>query len=59
MVGMTIVALETLFLGAGFEQFLGQIVQNSNLTLSIAQREAALQRFKLKKDAFENQEPFC
>ena len=44
--GVTIVALETLFLAARFDQFQGQIVQNSKMTLSIARREAALQRFK-------------
>ena len=54
VVGMTIVALEALFLAARFDQFQGQIVQNSKMTLSLAQREAALQRFKLKKDAFES-----
>ena len=54
VVGVTIVALEALFLIARFEQFQGQIAQNSNMTLSLAQREAALQRFKLKKDAFED-----
>ena len=55
VVGLTIVALEAIFLVARFEQFQGQIVQNSKMTLSLAQREAALQRFKLKKDAFEEQ----
>jgi len=54
VVGLTIVALETLFLAARFDQFQGQIVQNSKMTLSIAQRETALQRFKLNKDALEN-----
>jgi hypothetical protein len=54
VVGVAIVALEALFLIARFEQFQGQIVQNSNMTLSLAQRAAALQRFKLKKDAIEN-----
>ena len=54
VVGVTIVALEALFLIARFEQFQGQIVQNSNMSLSLAQRAAALQRFKLKKDAIEN-----
>jgi hypothetical protein len=54
VVGLTIVALEALFLAARFDQFQGQIVQNSKMTLSLAQREAALQRFKLKKDAFES-----
>jgi hypothetical protein len=54
VVGLTIVALEALVLTARFDQFQGQIVQNSRMTLSLAQREAALQRFKLKKDAFEN-----
>jgi hypothetical protein len=53
VVGLSIVALETLFLVARFDQYQGQIVQNSKVTLSIAQREAALQRFKLNKDAFE------
>jgi hypothetical protein len=54
VVGMTIVALEALFLAARFDQFQGQIVQNSKMTLSLPLREAALQRFKLKKDAFES-----
>jgi len=52
--GLTIVALETLFLATRFDQFQGQIVQNSKMTLSIAQRATALQRFKLNEDAFEN-----
>jgi len=52
-VGLTIVALEALFLFSRFEQLQGQIVQNGNMTLGLAQREAALQRFKRKKDAFE------
>jgi hypothetical protein len=55
VVGLTILVLETFFLAAGFDQFQGQIVQNSKMTLSIAQREASLQRFKLNKGAFENQ----
>ena len=54
VVGLTILALEALVLTARFDQFQDQIVQNSKMTLSLAQREAALQRFKLKKDAFEN-----
>ena len=54
VVGMTIVALEALFLAARFDQFQAQIVQNSKMTLSLPLREAALQRFKLKKDAFES-----
>ena len=54
VVGVTIVGLEVLFLIARFEQFQGQIVQNSNMTLSLAQRAAALQRFKLKKGALED-----
>jgi hypothetical protein len=58
VVGLTIVALETLFLAAGFDRFQGQIVQNSKMTLSFAQREAALQRFKLNQDAFENKAAF-
>jgi len=53
VVGVTIVALETLFVVARFDQYQGQIVQNSQMTLSIAQREMALQRFKLNKEAFE------
>lgn len=54
VVGLSILALEALVLTARFDQFQDQIVQNSKMTLSLAQREAALQRFKLKKDAFEN-----
>jgi hypothetical protein len=54
VVALAIVILETAFLAAGFDQFQGQIVENSKMTLSIAQREVALQRFKLNKDAFEN-----
>ena len=54
VVGVTIIGLEVLFLIARFEQFQGQIVQNSNMTLSLAQRAAALQRFKLKKGALED-----
>jgi hypothetical protein len=58
VIGVTIVALEALFLGARFNQFQYQIVQNSSMTLNLAQREAALQRFKLKKDAFESRADF-
>jgi hypothetical protein len=58
VVGLLIVALETLFLAAGFDQFQGQIVQNSKMTLSIAEQEAALQRFLLNKEAFENKAAF-
>jgi hypothetical protein len=54
VVGLTIVALEALFLAARFDQFQGQILRNSELTLSLTQREAALRRFKLKKEAFES-----
>jgi hypothetical protein len=54
VVGLIIVVLETLFLASGFDQFQGQIVQNSKMTLTIAQREVALQRLKLNKEAFEN-----
>ena len=54
VVGLAIVALEALFLAARFDQFQGQIVQNSKMTLSLTQREAALQRFKPKKEAFES-----
>jgi hypothetical protein len=54
VVGSTIVALEAFFLVARFDQFESQIVQNSKMTLSLAQREAALQRFELKKDTFES-----
>lgn len=57
-VGLIIVALETLFLAARFDQFQGQIVQNSKMTLSITQQEAALQRFKLNKEAFEKKAAF-
>jgi hypothetical protein len=53
VVGLMIIALEALFLLARFEQFQGQILQNSKMTLSLAQGAAALQRFKLKKDAIE------
>ena len=54
VVGLAIVALEAFFLVARFDQFQSQIVQNSKLTLSLAQRETALQRFELKKDIFAN-----
>jgi hypothetical protein len=54
LVGLTIVALEALFLAARFDQYLGQTVQNSTMDLSLSQREAALQRFMLKKDEFES-----
>ena len=54
VVGLTIVGLEALFLFARFEHLQGQIAQNSEMTLSLAQREAALRRFKLKKDALED-----
>lgn len=53
VVGVTIVGLEALFLIARFEQFQGQIVKNSNMTLSLAQRAAALQRFRLKEGGIE------
>jgi hypothetical protein len=55
VVGVIIVALETFFLAASFDQLQGQILQNSKMTLDLAQREGALQRFKLRKEAFENQ----
>ena len=58
VVGLTIVALEAIFLAANFDQFQGQMAQNSKMILSLAQREAALQRFKLKKDAFESEAAF-
>jgi hypothetical protein len=54
VVGLTIVGLETLFLFGRFEQSQRQIAQNSEMTLSLAQREAALRRFKLKQDALED-----
>jgi hypothetical protein len=54
VVGVAIVALEALFLNARFEQFQTQIAQNSKMTLNLAQREAALRRFELKKGAFED-----
>jgi hypothetical protein len=52
--GVTIVGLEALFLDARFEQFQAQILRNSEMTLSVAKREGALQNFKLKVDALEN-----
>jgi hypothetical protein len=52
--GVTIVLLEAFFLDAGFERFQAQILRNSEMTLSLVKREAALQRFKLKNDALEN-----
>jgi hypothetical protein len=55
VVGLTIIALETLFLVARFEQFEGQIAQNSAMTLSLTQREAALRRFELNKAALEDE----
>ena len=58
VVGLAIVALEALFLAARFDQFQGQVLRNSELTLSLTQREAALQRFKLKKEAFESKTAF-
>jgi hypothetical protein len=58
VVGLTIVAVEAVFLAARFDQYLGQIVQNSTMTLSFAQREAALRKFKLKKDAIESKAAF-
>jgi hypothetical protein len=58
VVGLAIVALEAVFLAARFDRFQGQILQNSNMTLSLAQREAALQRFKLKEAAFESRAAF-
>jgi hypothetical protein len=54
VVGMSIVALEAFFLASRFDQFQGQVMQNNQMSLSLPQREAALQRFKLKKDAFES-----
>ena len=54
VVGLTIVALEALFLFARFEQFQGQIARNSEMALGLARRQEALQRFKLKKDALED-----
>jgi hypothetical protein len=54
VVGLIIVGLETLFLFARYEQLQGQIAQNNEMTLSLARRQAALQRFKVKKDALED-----
>ena len=48
------VVLEALVLDARYEQFQAQILQNSEMTLSLMKRETALQRFDLKKDALEN-----
>jgi hypothetical protein len=53
LVGLTIIALEALFLAARFDQFLGRTAENSSMTVSLSQRETALQRFMLKKDEFE------
>jgi hypothetical protein len=58
VVGLTIVVLEALFLAARFDQYQGQIVQNGKMTLSLAQREAALQRFEQKKDVIESKAAF-
>jgi hypothetical protein len=52
--GVTIVVLEAVFLDARFEQSQAQILRNSEMTLNLAKREIALQRFKLKQDALEN-----
>ena len=54
MAGVTIVVLEAAFLDARFEQFQAQILRNSEMTLSQSNREAAVQKFKLKTDALEN-----
>ena len=54
VVGVTIVVLEAVFLDARFEQSQAQILRNSEMTLNLAKREIALQRFKLKQDALEN-----
>jgi hypothetical protein len=53
--GLTIVALEGFFLAANFDRLQGQIVENSRMTLNLTQREGGLQRFKVRKEAFENQ----
>jgi hypothetical protein len=58
VIGVTIVALEALFLAARFDQYQDQIVENNRMTLNLGQREAALERFKLKKDAFESKANF-
>ena len=55
VVGVIIVALEAFFLAASFDQLQGQIVENGKMTLNLTQREGELQRFKLRKEAFENQ----
>ena len=55
VVGVIIVAVEGLFLAATFDQLQSQIVENSRMTLNLTQREGALQRFKLRKEAFEDQ----
>jgi hypothetical protein len=52
--GVTIVVLEAVFLDARFEQSQAQILRNSEMTLNLAKREIALQRFKQKQDALEN-----
>jgi hypothetical protein len=58
VVGLAIVALEAVFLAARFDRFQGQILQNSKMTLSLAQREAALQRFEQRKDVIESKAAF-
>src|SRR5271166_5587734 len=54
VVGVTFVALEAVFLAARFVQLEARILQNSEMTFSLAKRDAALQSFNLNKDAFEN-----
>jgi hypothetical protein len=53
VVGLTLVALEAVFLEARFEQLQARIAQNSEMTFARAKRETALQSFKLNKDAIE------
>jgi len=51
---VTIVVLEAFVLNAHYEQFQARILRNSEMSLSLMKRDAALQRFQLKKDALEN-----
>ena len=55
VVGVIIVGLEAFFLTASYDQLQGQIVENGKMTLNLTQREGELLRFKLRKEAFENQ----
>ena len=51
---VTIVVMEALVLNARYEQFQARVLRNSEMSLSLMKREAALQRFQLQKDALED-----